>query len=221
MKDSLMLGTDRAVEKYLNLKDKTYMTLQEAQSLSRELAMRFRSHSAKPDCVVGIANGALLAASVVADTLKLPLHMVLVRRRGSRIKQRMGAVVRWLGVPPQLITARPLLPLWRVFQRKTSTLDMKTDDFQIDVRGKCVALVDDCMESGASIKVARDRLMAAGASQVVTGVLCWYRGVGDSGTFEPDLYLHSFAHFYPWSESSMYYEQYMQWLSANDLALRG
>lgn len=220
MNSVLSLPASPAIEKYRVLDVKSYMTLEEARTLSVELARRFAALPERPTCVVGLANGAIFTACIVAEELGVPLHIVLIRRRGSRIKQKLGYLKRQLRIPSRLVTWGPLMPLWRLFERRTSALHVASADFDFELAGASVALVDDCIVSGASLQVAADRLRAAGAASVTSGVLCWYRGIGDSGDRQPDIHLHQFVHFYPWSSSSMHYGAFLRWIAERGLALR-
>ena len=78
------------ISRYADADEKLFMSVDEALVLSRELAERVRQSGFRPEKIIGVANGALLPATVVAESLDLPLEMVRVRRKGSTIKKRLA-----------------------------------------------------------------------------------------------------------------------------------
>ena len=68
------------------------MTLREACVLSEELARRLADVEPRPDIVLGIANGGLLVADIVATSLSLPLESMKIQRQGSGVKKALTRV---------------------------------------------------------------------------------------------------------------------------------
>ncbi len=84
------------------------------------------------------------------------------------------------------------------------------------MQGLSVALIDDCIESGKSVRYVYDALMKQGASRVTINVLCWYQetpGVLPAG--RPDVFLHTAIQIYPWAATHPDLKGYMKWLEVN------
>ena len=80
-----------AYTKFLSIDHTVYMTMEEAITLSHDLADTI-DISGRPSLLVGVANGALLPMKIVADDLGIPLQVIHLRRKGSRYKQRLFAI---------------------------------------------------------------------------------------------------------------------------------
>lgn len=213
---------DATARRYLETGDKLNMTLTEAEQLSRRLGRELHRLPGHFDLIVGLANGALLPTKVVAETLDLPFEMVKVRRQGSRWIQRLQGVKRALKVPSGLITWGPFGLFWYWFQRRFNKLEKSENSFSFPVRGKHIALIDDCIVSGGSIRYVQDRLLEAGAASVRVGVICWSddeKAIDRSKNVVPDVFLHRSVHFYPWSSSSPYLGAFETWLKDRKLEL--
>jgi hypoxanthine phosphoribosyltransferase len=196
------------------------MSLTESELLSVALAQASQTRWGGFDLVVGLANGALLPAKVVADTLGLPVQIVRIRRQGSGYKQKLIGIKNWLRIPNGLILWGPFKPLWDLFQNATSKLEEGHDAFGFDVAGKRVLLVDDCIVSGASVRHVAERLAACSAAEVRTAVICWCEDVpGGVPAPEPDVYLQRQIHTYPWAGNSDDLDAFKRWVSAHGLEL--
>ena len=211
----------RSHEKYLHAAPQSaHVTVEEAEELGRDLAREVAAAGLRPDLVVGLANGAFLPAKTVADALGVPFQMVKVRRRGSRIKQRLLFIKQRLRIPSALIMWGPIKALWVVFQNRTSTLESGEDSFGFDVAGRRVLMVDDCVETGASFRHVEARLRAQGAAEVRTAVYCWSRMPKvDDAVSRPDVHLHRQIQYYPWSNNSRHLERFGDWMSRHGLEL--
>ena len=62
-----------------------------------------------------------------------------------------------------------------------SDLEHAQDFLGFPVRGRSIALVDDVIDTGKSVRYIQDQLIKNGAEKVTTAVLCWYKGNGDFG----------------------------------------
>ena len=134
------------------------MSVREACVLSEELARRLADVEPRPDIVLGIANGGLLVADVVARSLALPLKSMKIQRRGSGVKKALTRVpgarrlLAWLY--DHTILHRPMAwLLLRSEKLKAPTETRQPGDASF--QGKVVAVVDDCIESGQTIAVGR------------------------------------------------------------------
>jgi adenine/guanine phosphoribosyltransferase-like PRPP-binding protein len=208
--------------RYAVTQEKLNMTLPEAEQLSRYLAAKLKRAPGKIDLAVGLANGAILPTQIVAETLGVPFHMVKVRRQGSRWIQRMQGIKRALSLPSGLLTWGPFGLFWYWFQRRFNKLEKSENSFEFEVAGKHVALIDDCIVSGGSIRYVQDRLLDSGAAGVHVGVICWSddeKAIDRTKNVVPDVYLHRAVHFYPWSSSSPHLAAFEDWLRARKLEL--
>ncbi len=205
-----------AYAKYRSASQKTFMSMSEAEDLSRDLGAEILAADRRPDLVVGLANGALLPTKIVSDTLQVPFEIVHLRRQGSRYKQALLAVKDKLRIPTRLLTLPPLMVVWRYLQARTSNLEHSDDAFGFDVRGRHVVVVDDAVHTGKSARYVQEQLIRHGAT-VTIAVLCWYQGVGDSGDWAPEIYLHRKDQYYPWSGNSPYFKEFLGWVPANGL----
>ena len=192
------------------------MTMHEVEDLSHDLANEIETHG-KPDLVVGLANGALMPTKIVADHLGVPFQIAHIRRRGSRYKQLLFAVKRALRIPNAVLTFGPVFAILSRIQKRYEDLEHSDTAFGFDVAGKYVVLVDDAVHTGQTARHAKEQLLLGGASRVRIAVICWYRGEDDSGSWEPDIYLHTNPQFYPWSNNSPFLQEFMAWLPANGL----
>jgi hypoxanthine phosphoribosyltransferase len=203
--------------KFLDIDQTTYMTMEEAIDLSQDLADAIDS-SGRPDMLVGVANGALLPMKIIADELAIPFQVIHVRRKGSRYKQKLFAIKQALGIPTSLLTLRPMRALQTWFEQRTSALEEANDAFAFNVVGKEVVIVDDAIQTGRTARHLKHKLLANGAEKVRIAVICWYRGVNDSGDWSPDLYLHRRYQWYPWSNNSPYFPEFLAWLPDKGLS---
>lgn len=207
--------------KYLHAPDQSeHVTIEEAEALGRDLAATVRAQGLETDVVVGLANGAFLPARTVAEALGVPFHMVKVRRKGSRYKQRLLWIKQAFRIPSGVIMWGPFKRLWTLFQNRTNTLEAGGESFDFDVRGQRVLMVDDCVETGNSFRFVEERLRAGGAQEVRTAVYCWSRmpDVPEAQS-RPDAFLHRQIQYYPWSNNSRYLGRFNDWMTANGLTL--
>lgn len=216
-----MNATSTTCDKFVKARDQTInATIEEVETLARDLAKEIAKLEPKADMVVGLANGAWLPTKVVADTLGLPGHMVKVRRKGSRYKQRLAVIVRALRIPPQLILWGPFRAMWVLFQNRTGTLEGSGEALDFDPSGKHIVIVDDCVETGNSFRYVAEKLLAAGARSTRTAVYCWSRMPKiPEAQSRPDIYLHRQIQFYPWSGNTTRIGEFEKWLADNGLKL--
>jgi hypoxanthine phosphoribosyltransferase len=206
-----------AYTKFQNIDHTVYMTMEEAIALSRDLADTIDG-AGGPDMLVGLANGALLPMKTVADELGLRFHVIYIRRKGSRYKQSLYAIKQALRIPTSWLTIRPMRALQTWFEQRTSALEEADDAFAFDVASKDIMIVDDAIHTGATARHLKDRLLAKGAAKVRIAVICWYRGPTDSGDWTPDLYLHRRYQWYPWSNNSPHFPEFLTWLADRQLS---
>jgi len=93
---------------------------------------------------------------------------------------------------------------------------------QIDdkrLRDKTVVLIDDCIESGNTLRAARSILSNQGASRVYIAVISWSqkRVSTEEEIITPDLSLCRRILHYPWSSNSPFFDDFTQWLRDHGL----
>jgi adenine/guanine phosphoribosyltransferase-like PRPP-binding protein/thymidylate kinase len=187
---------------------KTIVTLDQAADLARELAAAIPADQF--DLVVGIANGGVHPAYYVAEALGLPLQIVRVERDSTRLKKRMGFARKALKIPG---LQKPLRRINRYVDRRLTGVrsNLAAPDA---VRGKRVLLVDDCIDSGASVALARSLIEKEGAAGIKIAVLCWstkYDSAQMHGV-TPDYVLGRKLPSYPWSADNPDYARFKVWL---------
>jgi adenine/guanine phosphoribosyltransferase-like PRPP-binding protein len=197
-----------------------FMTVEESVALARELGERLRA--LKPEVVVCIPNGALLIAKVIADQLHLPLQKLLIRRRGSGLKKAftripgLRAFVSWLYHLPII---------YSLIDRAMHGLDglsaMRQNPHEFPVKGRVVALIDDCILTGQTIGMARQFLEAANAKAVVVACITWETSRDSQSAYnvKPDVFINRRFQSFPWSMDSPYWNEFVSWLNERGIEL--
>jgi hypoxanthine phosphoribosyltransferase len=206
-----------ADQKYRALEQKTYMTLSEAEELARVLAARISQEAGVPDVVIGLANGANFVTKIVADQLDVPFRMVKVRRKGSRLKRRLRSVIKLLRLPPKIL-ALPFVNFFsKAFDRRYSAIEEQQSPDErsqfAGFAGKRALIIDDCIDTGSSVSYVRKCLKDIGAKEIKTAVICWSNknDTQKLNSVVPDVFLHRKIHFYPWSNNSPHYRDFVTW----------
>ena len=191
---------------------KSVVTLDGAQELARELASTVKASGWKPDLLVGIANGGVHPAFFTAQALDIPVSYFRVQRRTSQLKQRLGFAGKALS---SKLLKRPLYILNRYADRWLGGVASAGVSLKEDVREKRVLIVDDCVDSGASVAHVRSLLQRAGAGEIKLAVFCWttkYDSRALHGVV-PDFYLGRKLPSYPWSADNADYAAFKLWLN--------
>lgn len=205
--------------KYANVSEKIFMTLDEALQLSHELAKRIRAGAESPDLVVGIANGGLLVAKIVADEFNVPLQVIKIQRTGSVIKTRLGRLpgVRrlasiWHGIP---ILNYPLVVAINHFRGLS-----KIQEIAIDYSGGLgkILLVDDAIDSGQTMTLAAETLRKKHGATITTAVLACKPKLR-AGRIA-DYYVCDRIHHFPWSVNNPSLRDFELWVKRNNLGQR-
>ena len=146
------------------------------------LARMLRHYRRKPDTlVVGVARGGLIAAAAVAGELALPLDVLVICRLETPGHQdlTMGAIgpddVRILDrdlIKSMRLTQAAIVSetqrQWLEFRRRQRLY--RDDRLPLDVFGKNVIVVDDGIDSGATINVALSIIHRHHAASIVVAV---------------------------------------------------
>lgn len=219
------------VRKYSESNWKLQMTMTDAKALSIELAERLRltliqDIEKKKVLVVGITNGGLMTALIVAKCLSVPMDIIGIRRRCSSLKRALGRyklIVRIVDKAFKVRLIRPLLhPIICGMKKLQVGGSEKTGGVGLEIDkkfiGKHVVLIDDCIASGNTVRMAKRIIFEAGADKVTTGVITIVKLEEEPERikeFSPIIYLNSKAqHCYPWSQNNIEYDDYLSWLIA-------
>lgn len=214
-------SADAVLQKFRERDEKLYMTLAEAQVLSVALADAVVAAGIQPDKVIGVANGALMPATLVAERLQLPVEMVRIRRKGSGIKRRLSR----LPFLRELVTWLYRLPgthqLLRFVMNRFNRLEEADAGSATTVASATTLLVvDDAIETGQTLKRILDIQQSQNpGARVVNAVISWSIGFREKGqcAVNPDVYLSDRIHHYPWSQNSPAFAEYQTWLAERGL----
>ncbi len=213
------------LDKYVFAEKKLHMSMSEAECLSRILAKKIsETYSESFDgntVVVGIANGGLMVAKVVADSLNLQFKTLKIRRKNSRVKRFLGKF-RCVVKACSLILATPVLStITRSLINSMNKIEV-ADCFGGSFGGKKILLIDDCVETGASLRVAEEILRNEGASVIAIGVLT-FKNIESCKEISveklPIVYLNTRIMHYPWSQNNEQYVHFLEWLKYREVQI--
>ena len=146
------------------------------------LAAKLEKYRAQPQTVVmGLARGGVVVAHAVAQVLKLPLDVIVIRKVGAPDQEELaiGAVdeegdgflnqgiIRSLNISPSYIqnevdqqkkVAQERAARYRKGKKKT------------DIKGQTIIAVDDGIATGASVRAALLGLKKKGAGRIILAV---------------------------------------------------
>ncbi len=138
----------------------------------------------KDTLVVGIPRGGVPVAAFVAEALKLPLDVVLVKKLtapGSHelaigaVAQNSGLLVdeksaKEYGATPSYIESERLRLTTELQKRNKAFHSPGPGVAQLPIKDKHIILVDDGMATGFTMRVAAEMLQRQGASKVTVAV---------------------------------------------------
>ncbi len=210
------------VDKYRQIDDKLFMSVREAEILSEAIARQVAESGIQLKKVVGVANGAFLPATIVAESLSLPLEMVKIRRKGSKIKRSLSKIP----LLRQTITLLYKLPVFHGLLRwvmdRFNRLEDSSDSSQLsqsDVDAG-ILVVDDAIETGQTLKRIMEMQSAENSEvKMYSAVISWsvaYDNIVEDAV-EPDFYISKRIQHYPWSQNSNHLAEYHAWLEARGL----
>jgi hypoxanthine phosphoribosyltransferase len=159
----------------------------------------------KPDCIVYIETAGRLIASEICQQFRVGGLPLRVQRRTGRLKER---VAPWLASLPDALRNR--LRVWesRLTLRHSQHHRQVIAPPAVNLSGLNVLIVDDAVDTGSSIRLARQWVEAMGASraQVKTGALTV---TTDQGWPEVDFHLFEQLCRFPWSSDSRERKRYL------------
>ncbi len=217
-----MLDSEKEIfEKYKLIDDKLFMSIHDAEVLSKGLAEMVMAEGIKVDKVIGIANGAILPATVIAEYMSLPLEMERIRREGSGMKRKLARVpflLELISVMYKLPVSRDLL---RFVMNKFNRLEENDNKQQSgDQEELTVLVVDDAVETGQTLKrIMEMQLEQNSAVKIYTAVISWSVAYKNPvpGAVEPDFFISKRIQHYPWSQNSNHFTDYQKWLKDRGL----
>ena len=211
----------KVLEKYRLIDDKIFMSVEESEILSRGLAKEVIGKGIKVDKVVGVANGAILPATIIAEYLSSPLEMELIRRKGSGIKQKLEKVPflrEFITIMYKLPVSRDVLKfIMNKFNRLEDNQSQQQSASQDELT---ILIVDDAIETGQTLKrIVELQREVNSAATIYTAVISWsiaYRNPVQNAV-TPDFFISKRIQHYPWSKNSKYLADYETWLQDRGL----
>jgi putative phosphoribosyl transferase len=131
--------------------------------------------------VLGLPRGGVVLAEVVAQALKLPLDVILLRKLPypENPELAVGAIAEdgSLYLNPEFQSISGQHPEWLqpILREQMAIIHQRAKIYRSHrrphpIRGRTVILVDDGMATGATMRVAIHAVQSAGASQTVVAV---------------------------------------------------
>lgn len=158
------------------------MLFHDRREAGRQLARKLLSYAGCADVLVlGLPRGGVPVAFEVAQALRLPLDVFIVRKLGvpGYEELAMGAIasggVRVLNEDVVARLANAERTLEDVTARETRELGRREAEYRaerpaLDVRGKTVIVVDDGLATGATMRAAVAALRQRGVAKIVVAV---------------------------------------------------
>ena len=187
-----------------------HLTLEHSIECSRRLAAAAADAGFQPHVVVGVLEGGILPARIVATALDARLAVLRVRRPASSLKHStMGRLLAKAisGLYDRLLIVRRLAELANRADRRSVQVPPAA---ALRAGESRVLVIDDSSESGITLRVAKGAMAGAASVDVRTAVITWLRGRRTTA-IEPDFHLYECWLQFPWSTNSPDYARYMEW----------
>lgn len=217
----MILDRVTIVEKYAETEDKLFMTIDEAVQLSHELAIRIAECGEKPELIIAVANGALLVAKIVSDDLNIPMQTIKVKRKATIAKEFVAKrpvllkiIAKCYRVP---LLHKPMV--WLINQFKILDSTPHSEEVCDQTNKKNIVVVDDAIETGQTLAMVYQIFNCNGGNTVTTAVIAWSNKYDSDALYGiiPNTYIGRRIQHFPWSGNSPYLQEYLQWLTANNL----
>ncbi len=137
----------------------------------------------KPTLVLALAKGGVITGQKVAEEMKLPWDVLLVRKLGAPFNKELavGALVE--GNPPKVFLNDKMIQILKVSSEYVAS-ETKEQTAEIlrrekiyrngkprkNIHGESVVLIDDGIATGASVRAALVSLRAEKASKIILAV---------------------------------------------------
>lgn len=195
--------------------EKRTVNLEDAERMSRSLGRTIAATSPRADVIVGLARGGLFPALLAAQEAGIDYLEMHVERRVSRIKHNLRHLTVLFRLMPSLPKLKIVKRMTRYLDARYNSVDTQSRAFRrMNVRGRNVMIVDDCVDSGLTASYARDILLRNGASSVRVAVLCWGTKYDSQRRYAlvPDIFLDRGVHIFPWSFHHEEHRQFLGWM---------
>jgi putative phosphoribosyl transferase len=158
------------------------MLFRDRQDAGRQLADRLTHYADQPDVLVlALPRGGVPVGFEVADALRAPLDVFLVRKLGvpGQEELAMGAIasggIRVLNDPVVRLLGLSETDIATVEAEERRELDRREREYRagrppLDVAGKVVILVDDGLATGSSMRAAVRALRSLDPARIVVAV---------------------------------------------------
>ena len=135
--------------------------LEEFPTLAQGLCRRVEDGGFSPDCVVYLEQGARLLAGEACRHFKVCGVPLTIQRQGMGLKQRLARPLALLprAIKDSLRRIEAAL-LWKQMSSNRVMRAFPT----VNLRGKRVLIVDDAVDTGTSVRMAREWALSMGAS---------------------------------------------------------
>ena len=158
------------------------MIFRDRTEAGKYLATKLLSYKDRPDVLVlALPRGGVPVAFEVAQALRVPLDIFLVRKLGvpGHEELAMGAistggvrvlnedVVDYLGIPEQMIDTIADEELKELKRRELAYRDNRPEP---DIKGQTVILIDDGLATGSTIRAAAQALRQQQPARIIVAV---------------------------------------------------
>ena len=198
----------------------THWDIDESVTYTLQLAQRIKASGFEPDLVVGIREGGILPARVLAEALGTPAQIISVRRRASGVKHL--PLVRLIGrrFGNQLVRFGMVRRVLNMLNRLPGRSVEPVARGPVIDPSMSILVVDDFSCSGETFVAAIAWLREAGATpdSIRTAALIASPDPKRGTAFYPTYMLASVPWlFFPWSSNSPHYGAYLQWKATRGL----
>jgi hypoxanthine phosphoribosyltransferase len=180
------------------------VNLSDIGAVTNALGVRVQEAGFRPDCIVYLETGARLMAAILCDRFHVPAVPLQIQRKSSRIKEWIRYILRSL--PDRFKDGlRRAESHWRL-NRKTGRREITTSA-AVNLNGLRVLIVDDAVDTGSSVRLARKWATDMGASREHIKVAA-IAATTDVAAKETDFHLFEELCRFPWSSDSREHEMY-------------
>jgi len=197
------------------------LSLGQSLEYSRALAAAVARSRFQPDLVLGICEGGVLPAHVVAAELGARCAFLSVRRPASTVKHSLaGRFAAWAisGLYARSLRVRRVTELANRSHRRTVQVSV---DAVPRVGERRILVVDDFSETGTTFRVALQTLRSADHDLDIRSAVLTQLAGRQASVFEPEYCIsHDWLSF-PWSTNSEEYGAYEEWKRRQSIDTRG
>ncbi|MFB6132330.1 MAG: phosphoribosyltransferase [Halanaeroarchaeum sp.] len=154
---------------------------QDRESAGHELADRMQDRDVDVDLVLGVPRGGLPAARIVADAYDVPLDVIAAKKLGAPQNPELAigaaasdgtvwlneGLISRLGVPDDYVENERATAMSTAAEKERTYREERDAP---DIEGHRVAIVDDGVATGATMKASIRAVQNQGAAAVVVGV---------------------------------------------------